>query len=350
MKVHEKYIRRCLDLAKLGVGNVSPNPMVGAVIVYDDKIIGEGYHRKYGEAHAEVNAINSVKEKELLKKATIYVSLEPCSHIGKTPACADLIAKLQIPNIVIGSLDPYFKVAGKGMQILKDASLNVVNGVLEKECIFLNRRFYTFNIKKRPYIILKWAQTKNAYIDYLRIPEIDSNPAWITNEYCKTLVHKWRTEEDSILVGKNTVILDNPNLTARNWFGHNPIRIAIDKQCELKNSFNIFDTQSKTIVFNTLKDENFNNITYIKIDFEKSILPQIMGILYDYNIQSIIVEGGTKTLSEFINSNLWDEVRLFVGNKIFENGVKAPDFSGKISKLEIYGNTELKIFYNNEFT
>ncbi len=264
---HEKYIKRCLELAEKGMGNVSPNPMVGAVIVHKDRIIGEGYHRKFGEAHAEVNAINSVENKDLLKESTIYVSLEPCAHIGKTPACADLIIKMQIPKVVVGSIDPYSKVDGKGIKKLEAASVSVVSGVMEEECAFLNRRFYTFHTKNRPYIILKWAQTADGFIDHFREPEANIKPAWITNEYCKALVHKWRTEEDAILTGKNTVILDNPQLTARNWYGKNPVRVCFDKMCELKISYKIFDTDADTIIINSLKDSIENNVKYVKVDF-----------------------------------------------------------------------------------
>ncbi|MDR2008965.1 MAG: bifunctional diaminohydroxyphosphoribosylaminopyrimidine deaminase/5-amino-6-(5-phosphoribosylamino)uracil reductase RibD [Bacteroidales bacterium] len=346
MTKHEKYIKRCIELAGNGIGNVSPNPMVGSVIVFNDKIIGEGYHCKFGEAHAEVNAINSVKDKELLKKSTIYVSLEPCAHVGKTPACADLIIKMQIPEVVIGSVDPYFEVDGKGIKKLMNSSVNVVSGILEKECKFLNRRFYTFHTKKRPYIILKWAQTFDGFIDYSRKPGTDIGPAWITNEYCKTLVHKWRTEEDAILAGKNTVILDNPQLTARNWYGKDPVRICIDKMCELKSNYNIFNSNASVIVVNSIENLVKNNIKYVKINFSENILPQLMEILYDENIQSVIVEGGTKTLNEFIENNLWDEARVFYGSKEFKTGVKAPIFERKESLSEKYGDSELKIYYN----
>lgn len=343
---HEKYIRRCIELAERGIGNVSPNPLVGSVIVFNDKIIGEGYHRKYGEAHAEVNAINSVKNKDLLKVSTLYVSLEPCAHIGKTPACADLIVTLGIPKVVIGSVDPYFKVDGKGISKLKEATIDIMSGILKDECDFLNRRFFTFHLKKRPYIILKWAESGDGFIDRDRTYTNNDRPEWITNEYCRTLVHKWRTEEDAIMVGKNTVILDNPRLTSRNWYGHNPVRVVIDKMCELPCSYKIFDDMATTIIFNSKQDRKKYNLEYIKIDFSDKILTQILQILHEKGIQSIIVEGGTRTLNEFILRNLWDEARIFVGNNNFISGVKAPAFKGVYDSVSQFGDSTLKVIYN----
>ncbi len=339
-------MQRCIDLAKKGAGNVSPNPMVGSVIVHDGKIIGEGYHRKYGEAHAEVNAVNSVKDKSLLKESTLYVSLEPCAHIGKTPACADMIIRENIPEIVIGSIDPYFQVAGKGIQKLENAGRRVITGVLENECIDLNKRFYTYHTKKRPYIILKWAQTKDGFVDYVRTPGTDIKAFWITNEYCRTLVHKWRTEDDAFLIGMNTIILDNPQLTARNWSGRNPLRIAIDELCFLDRSYQIFDNQANTIIFNSTKDLITENLSYIKIDFRKNIVPQILQVLYEKQIQSVVIEGGTQTLESFISSGLWDEARVFTGDHIFEKGLKAPVFNQIPQNFEVFGNSELKWYYN----
>lgn len=343
---HNKFMQRCIDLARKGAGNVSPNPMVGSVIVHDGKIIGEGYHRKYGEAHAEVNAVNSVKDKSLLKKSTIYVSLEPCAHIGKTPACADMIIREGIPEIVIGSIDPYYQVAGKGIQKLETAGRKVITGVLENECKDLNKRFYTYHTKKRPYIILKWAQTKDGFVDYIRKPGTDIKAFWITNEFCKTLVHKWRTEEDAFLVGMNTVILDNPQLTARNWAGRNPLRIAIDELCELDKSYRIFDSQANTFVFNSKKDIHEDNLNYIKIDFKKNIIPQILDVLYEKQIQSVVVEGGPQTLDSFISQGLWDEGRVFTGDHIFGKGLKAPIFNATPQRLEVFEDSELRWYYN----
>ncbi|MDD3860092.1 MAG: bifunctional diaminohydroxyphosphoribosylaminopyrimidine deaminase/5-amino-6-(5-phosphoribosylamino)uracil reductase RibD [Bacteroidales bacterium] len=344
--VHEKYINRCLELARKGLGSVSPNPMVGSVIVYEDRIIGEGYHRKCGEAHAEVNAVNSVSDKSLLKKSTIYVSLEPCSHFGKTPPCTDMIIREGIPKIVVGSIDPYFKVAGKGIEKLKTAGREVITGVLEKKCVELNKRFYTFHTKRRPYIILKWAQTKDGYIDYRRESSTERKASWITNEYCRTLIHKWRTEEDAFLVGTNTVLLDNPQLTARNWFGRNPLRITIDQDNKLDKNLKIFDNQAETMVFNSKKDSVENNISLIKIDFSIDIIPQILEKLFENQIQSIVVEGGLKTLQAFIDSGFWDEARVFTGKHIFKDGVSAPIFNQSPTNYELFDESELGWFYN----
>ncbi|MDL2262830.1 dihydrofolate reductase family protein, partial [Bacteroidales bacterium OttesenSCG-928-I21] len=253
-----------------------------------------------------------------------------------------------IPKVVVGSIDPYSEVDGKGILKLQNASVDVVSRVIESECIFLNRRFYTFHTKKRPYIILKWAQTSDGFIDRLRSAESKEKPAWITNEFCKTLVHKWRTEEDAILVGKNTVTLDNPQLTARNWCGRNPLRICIDRMCELNIKCKIFDENADTIVINELKNLVEKNIKYIKVNFLENFLPQLMEILYKENIQSIIIEGGTKTLTEFISNNLWDEARIFYSSEKFENGVKAPSFCEKEKFSKKYDNTELKIYYNEK--
>lgn len=347
--IDEKYMARCIELARKGLGSTSPNPMVGSVIVYDNKIIGEGYHKKCGEAHAEVNAVNSVQDKSLLQKATIYVSLEPCAHVGRTPSCAKMISELKIPNVIIGSVDPFAKVNGKGIEILESAGINVTTGILEKECIELNKRFYTFHQKGRPYIILKWAETKDGYVDYMRKPGTDSKAAWITNEHCKTLVHKWRTEEDAFMVGTNTVILDNPQLTARKWVGENPVRITIDEFCSFNKSYKIFDDQAHTIVFNSVKDDIKDKTTYIKLNFAIDIAPQILSILYELEIQSLVVEGGSQTLESFIRTGLWDEARIFTGDKIFKSGVKAPEFKFPYSEIEAYKNSVLKTYFNNEY-
>lgn len=344
--VHERYMFRCLELAKKGKGNVSPNPMVGCVIVYNEKIIGEGYHRKYGEAHAEVNAVNSVKNKSLLSKFTMYVSLEPCAHVGRTPACADMIVKENIPIIVIGSTDPYFQVAGKGIQKLESAGRTVITGILEKECVEINKNFYTYHQKKRPYIILKWAQTKDGFIDYVRIAGQETHAFWITNDECKTLVHKWRTEEDAFCVGTNTVILDNPQLTARLWSGRNPIRVTIDKNNSLHRQYKIFDNQAESLVFNSSVNYKDNNIELIKVDFTIDIIPQILQNLYDRKILSLVVEGGALTLQSFIESDYWDEARVFTGNHCFDLGVLAPVFKQEVEKIEFFGDSELKWYFN----
>lgn len=347
VKIHEKYIQRCIELAKNGLGTTYPNPMVGSVIVYNDMIIGEGWHKKAGEPHAEVNAINSVKDKSLLQKATIYVSLEPCSHFGKTPPCCDLIIKNKIPNVVIGSVDPNIKVAGNGIKKLIEAGVNVTVGVLETECYDLNKRFFTFHQKKRPYIILKWAQTKDGFI--APIEKLEQKPVWITNPYSRQLVHKWRTEEQAILVGTQTVIDDNPKLDARDWFGNNPIRLVIDQNNRIPKDSHIFDNQTKTIIFSKIKTEIAEENTIFEvIDFEQNIAQQIIVILYKYQIQSVIIEGGKQTLQTFIDANLWDEARIFISNSRFNTGTKAPKLLLKDFKRDIIDTDELLISKNHD--
>ncbi|MEA3317104.1 MAG: bifunctional diaminohydroxyphosphoribosylaminopyrimidine deaminase/5-amino-6-(5-phosphoribosylamino)uracil reductase RibD [Bacteroidota bacterium] len=354
MNRDNKYMKRCLELAKLGKGNTYPNPMVGSVIVYQDTIIGEGYHKIYGEAHAEVNAINSVKNKELLKHSTIYVNLEPCSHYGKTPPCANLIASKKIPNVVIGNIDISSKVSGKGIEILKNASCNVTTGILEKECKDLNKRFFTFQEKKRPYIILKWAQSSDGFIDKKRKPNDGKIPVWLTNDYARTIVHKWRAEEQSILVGTNTAILDNPNLNIRNWRGKNPLRIVFDKNLILSQKLNIFNNEAQTLIIadNSVKNKTIQiqnkNIGIEFADFQKDITYQLLNILYRKNIHSVIVEGGAKTLSNFIKNNIWDEARIFISIKELKNGVKAPTIkTDKAIKQLQLANNKLIIVKNN---
>ena len=321
MKIHEKYINRCIELAKNGLGTTYPNPMVGSVIVYDDKIIGEGWHKKAGEPHAEVNAINSVKDKSLLNKATIYVSLEPCSHFGKTPPCCDLIIKNKIPNVVIGTVDPNEKVAGNGIKKLIEAGTHVTIGILEAECNELNKRFFTFHEKKRPYIILKWAESKDGFIAPLE--KLEKKPVWITNQYSRQLVHKWRSEEQAIFVGTQTVIDDNPKLDVRDWTGNNPIRVVLDQNNRISNDSQIFDGQTKTIVFSKFKPTvEKENIIFEVIDFEQNIATQIVQKLYQHQIQSVIIEGGRQTLQTFIDENLWDEARIFIGDIKIKEGIK----------------------------
>ncbi len=347
VKIHEKYIQRCIELAKNGLGTTYPNPMVGSVIVYNDMIIGEGWHKKAGEPHAEVNAINSVKDKSLLQKATIYVSLEPCSHFGKTPPCCDLIIKNKIPNVIIGSVDPNIKVAGNGIKKLIEAGATVTVGVLETECYDLNKRFFTFHQKKRPCIILKWAETKDGFI--APIEKLEQKPVWITNPYSRQLVHKWRTEEQAILVGTQTVIDDNPKLDARDWFGNNPIRLVIDQNNRITKNSHIFDNQTKTIIFSKIKTEIAEENTIFEvIDFEQNIAQQIIVILYKYQIQSVIIEGGKQTLQTFIDANLWDEARIFIGNSHFNTGTKAPKLLLKDFERYIIDTDELLISKNHD--
>jgi diaminohydroxyphosphoribosylaminopyrimidine deaminase / 5-amino-6-(5-phosphoribosylamino)uracil reductase len=345
MNNHELYIARCIELAKNGFGTTYPNPMVGSVIVYNGQIIGEGWHQKAGEPHAEVNAIRSVKDPSLLDKATIYVSLEPCSHFGKTPPCCDLIIKNKIPNVVIGTVDSNIKVAGNGIKRLKEAGANVIVGVLEKKCQELNQRFFTFHEKKRPYIILKWAETQDGFIAPLTKKE--QKPVWITNSYSRQLVHKWRTEEQAILVGTQTVIDDNPKLNARDWEGNNPIRVVIDQNNRIPETAHVLDNQIKTIVFSKNKTINSSENTIFEvIDFQENIAQQIVERLYQHQIQSVIIEGGAQIIQTFIDANLWDEARVFIGNNKFVNGIKAPVLNKTPSKKEKIETDELLIISN----
>ncbi|MEO8238934.1 MAG: bifunctional diaminohydroxyphosphoribosylaminopyrimidine deaminase/5-amino-6-(5-phosphoribosylamino)uracil reductase RibD [Flavobacterium sp.] len=346
MNIHEKYIKRCIELAQNGFGTTYPNPMVGSIVVYENQIIGEGWHKKAGEPHAEVNAIRSVKDKSLLKKATIYVSLEPCSHFGKTPPCCDLIIANKIPNVVIGTVDPNEKVSGRGIKKIAESGANVIVGVLERECNELNKRFFTFHQKKRPYIILKWAESQDGFLAPEKEAGQDRKPVWITNSHSRQLVHKWRSEEQAILVGTQTVIDDNPKLNVRDWAGNNPVRVVLDQNNRISEDSFIFDDTVKTIVFT--KSEivgEKENTTFAVIDFSQNIIPQILEVLYQNQIQSIIIEGGLQTLQTFIDQNIWDEARIFTGKKTtFGRGTKAPVLSGKIStKINIESDELIQI-------
>ncbi len=345
---------RCLELAKNGLGTTYPNPMVGSVIVCDGKIIGEGWHKKSGEPHAEVNAVNSVTDKSLLKRSTIYVSLEPCSHFGKTPPCCDLIIANQIPNVVIGTKDSNVKVAGNGIKKLIEAGAKVTLGVLETECKELNKRFFTFHEKKRPYVILKWAESKDGFIAPSKIlrkalNDNEQKPVWITNDFSRQLVHKWRSEEQAILVGTQTVIDDNPKLDVRNWTGKNPIRIVLDQNNRIPQYSHIYDNQVKTIIFsNSSIAINTENTIFELIDFKQNLAEQILIVLYKHHIQSVIIEGGSRTLQTFITENLWDETRVFIGNNSFETGIKAPVLALKNIEKHTIGNDLLLISRNND--
>ncbi|MDB5012458.1 MAG: riboflavin biosynthesis protein RibD [Daejeonella sp.] len=340
-------MQRCIELALLGAGSVSPNPMVGSVIVHNGEIIGEGYHMKYGEAHAEVNAINDVFERnlnaiEVLKKSTIYVTLEPCAHFGKTPPCSDLIIKHKIPTVVIGCRDPFDQVNGKGIDKLKTAGIHIIEGILTEDCLALNKRFFTQVQKQRPYIILKWAQTADSYF-----APTDGTKRWITSETSKTLVHKWRSEEDAILVGRNTALIDNPKLNVRQWQGKNPIRIVIDRNLELPHTLHLFDQSQKTIIFNAHKTDVIENITYLELEDFDNLLPQLIAYqLYLLDVQSIIIEGGAKTLELFIKANLWDEARVFSGPDRWESGIAAPVISGQLLTEQSVGPDLLRTYKN----
>ena len=355
MKTHEKYIKRCLQLAKKGIGSTRPNPSVGAVIVYDKEIIGEGFTNPYGGSHAEVNAIASVKNKALLSKATMYVTLEPCSHFGKTPPCANLIVNHAIPNVVIGCIDTNNLVAGKGVEILKKAGCNVVVGVLEDACKKHHKRFFTVQNKKRPYIILKWAETEDGFI----APETknEQKPVWISNPYSQQLVHKWRAEEHAILVGTNTVIADNPKLNVRSWTGNHPIRVVLDRNLRISKEASVLDGSVETIVITNenhapnSKDKNlgikYEGLNPVANNEEFVTVKQLLQILQKHKIQSVIVEGGRQTLQMFIDAGLWDEARVFTGKVNFHRGVEAPKIIGEI--MEQYNiNTDVLKIYKND--
>ena len=341
-----KYMSRCLQLAQYGVGYVAPNPMVGAVLVYDDRIIGEGYHHHFGEAHAEPNAINSVKQPELLQDATLYVSLEPCSHYGKTPPCADLIVNSGISRVVIGTLDPNPKVSGRGVEVLQEAGIEVLVGVMEKECRELNKRFFIFQEQKRPYILLKWAQTQDGFMDRKRRDNTES-PLQISNTITKQMTHKMRSENQAILVGVNTVLLDNPSLTVRDWTGKSPVRIAIDRQGRIPTNFNLMDGSVRTIIFTEILRKNEHNLEFIKINFDEHALPNILQNLFEQNIHSVMVEGGASILNIFIEAGLWDEANIEVSPLRIADGVKAPVLNLlPISKNTVGGHEWL--FFENK--
>jgi diaminohydroxyphosphoribosylaminopyrimidine deaminase / 5-amino-6-(5-phosphoribosylamino)uracil reductase len=319
-----KYMYRCLELAKLGAGHVAPNPMVGAVLVYDDRIIGEGWHQQYGKAHAEVNCIASVKEEDKgsISQATLYVSLEPCAHFGKTPPCSDLIIKNNIPKVVIGSVDPFIEVDGKGMERLRTAGVRVemADQSLQDECKKLNKRFFTFHKEKRPYVVLKWAQTADG-----KIASGSSTRLFISNEYSNRLVHQWRSEEASILVGTNTALQDDPELTTRLWPGASPVRLVVDMDLSLPPSLRLLDQQIKTIVFNTVMHEERDNLLFYQITRDTSLVHQVLNALYQSGIQSVLVEGGARMIQSFIDDRCWDEIRVITNEELFiGEGVAAP--------------------------
>ncbi len=334
------YIQRCIELAKKAEGKTFPNPLVGSVIVHNDTIIGEGYHQKAGEPHAEINAIDSVKNPELLKDSTIYVSLEPCSHFGKTPPCANKIVEIGFKKVVIGTLDSHEKVNGKGKKILEDAGIEVISGVLEKECQDLNKRFFTFHNKQRPFIILKWAESTDGFIDK------DFQPTKISNDLVNQFTHQIRSEEHAILVGTQTALNDNPSLTTRNIGGRNPVRVLIDFDLKVPQDFKIYNDEAETLVFNSVKENREGNAKFIKIE-KDNFLQSLMQKLYENQIQSVLVEGGSFTLQQFFNANLWDEALIIKNENLkLENGTKAPNFD--LQPLEIQKFRDNKIeFYRN---
>lgn len=315
-------MHRCLELAKLGAGQVAPNPLVGAVLVHNGRIIGEGYHRAYGQAHAEVNCLQSVKKEDLplIKESILYVSLEPCAHHGKTAPCADLIIEKKIPEVVIGIRDPFKEVNGKGIEKLKAAGIKVTSGTLQEKCRDLNKRFFTFHTAFRPYVILKWAQTVNG-----KIAGDNGARLLISNAYSNRVVHKWRSEESSILVGTHTALNDDPSLTTRLWQGPNPVRLVIDMELRLPRSLKIYDRTVKTIIFNTHKQEEDGNLIFYKVTADISLVQQVVTALYQLNIQSVLVEGGAKLLQSFIDEDVWDEARVIINTNMFvSGGLSAP--------------------------
>jgi len=340
MTSDDLFMQRAMELARIGIGQVSPNPLVGCVIVADGKIIGEGWHNKYGEAHAEVNAVANTGNRDLLKQSTVYVNLEPCSHTGKTPPCADMLVREKVKRVVIANVDSNPQVAGGGIKKLLDAGIEVTTGVQEKEGRQLNRRFFTFMEKKRPYVILKWAQTSDGYMAHENYES-----RWISNEYSRQLAHKWRSEEDAVLVGPKTVAHDNPNLNVRDWAGRNPVRVVLDRFLRLNKALHAFDHKQKTICYNVLKHEEHTNLTLARID-EDNFINQVLQDLFKRKMQSVMVEGGSLTHKLFLDLNLWDEIRVFTSSRCFGRGIAAPPVKGKLMANEIIMTDNLHIYYN----
>lgn len=333
MVVEEKYMARCIELARGGEGNTAPNPMVGAVIVHKGKIIGEGFHRKCGEAHAEVNAVASVRDEALLRDSTIYVSLEPCSHYGKTPPCAELIIRKGIPRVVVGTLDPFPEVSGRGVRMLREAGIEVVTGVLEEEARALNPAFMTFQIRKRPYVYLKWAQSADGFIDIRR--EDASVPSVLLSS-AETLrrVHRLRSEVAAIMVGTRTALLDNPSLTVRHWAGRSPVRVVLDRTLKLPVGSHLLDGAVPTLVFTAVEVESRPNVEYVQIDFGQEVLSQVLQYLYGQNLNSLMVEGGAELLESFLDAGLWDEAWVETAPVVLGAGVKAPAVPGVLTGTE----------------
>ena len=336
--IDEVFMRRALELAALGIGSVSPNPLVGSVIVHEGKIIGEGWHKKYGEAHAEVNAVDNVVDKDLLKESTVYVNLEPCSHFGKTPPCADMLIAHRVKKVVVANLDSNPLVAGNGIKKLRAEGIEVITGILDKQGNELNKRFFTFMEKQRPYIILKWAETADGFI-----ARENYDSKWISGESSRQLVHKWRSEEDGILVGAKTVAHDNPQLNVRDWTGRNPVRIVIDRFLKLDNKLNVFDKKQKTILYNLIRNEEHPNLNIVRID-EDGFVFNLVKDLYKKKIQSVIIEGGATTLNFFLALGLWDEARVFKSSRFFNKGIPAPSLEGRLVESYPIESDTLRVF------
>ncbi|MDR2809274.1 MAG: bifunctional diaminohydroxyphosphoribosylaminopyrimidine deaminase/5-amino-6-(5-phosphoribosylamino)uracil reductase RibD [Tannerellaceae bacterium] len=324
-EIEDKYMARCIALARHGLGKVSPNPMVGAVIVHRGEIIGEGYHRKWGEAHAEVNAVASVRDESLLPEATLYVNLEPCSHHGQTPPCTDLIIRTRIPRVVVACPDPYPDVAGRGIRRLREAGVEVTTGVLADEALALNKVFITNHTRKRPYVYLKWAQSADGFIDKVRV-DASAPPVRFSSPATLQLVHKKRAEVDAIMVGTHTALLDNPSLTMRYWSGASPVRVALDRQLRIPPHYHLLDDSVRTLVFTAMERENTRRTEYIRIDFGSDVLRQVLSHLYHLKLMSLLVEGGAVLLNHFLQEELWDEVQVETASFCLGDGVKAPIF------------------------
>ncbi len=351
-EVNAVFMRRCLELAALGRGRVSPNPMVGSVIVHQGRVIGEGFHKAFGKDHAEVVAIESVRNREQLRESTMYVNLEPCAHRGKTPPCSERIVQEGIPRVVIGTPDPNVMVSGKGARRIRKAGFSAGFGLLENDCIELNIRFFTFHILQRPYVILKWAQTKDGFVDIARDQRSETAPAWITDEVCRSLVHKWRTEEDGILVGTNTAMKDDPQLTARSWAGQNPVKVVIDMTGKLPANLRLFDHAARTILITSPASRGLagsglpEHVEVIQTKGKDPPSVEILSALHGKQIQSVIIEGGPKILKTFYQSGCWDEARVFTGERTFIRGVRAPDFPAPVKGRFSIGSSQLAISRN----
>jgi len=334
----EQFMLRALELAQAGRGLVSPNPLVGSVIVYDGRIVGEGWHKQYGGPHAEVNAVNSVADKNVLAESTIYVNLEPCSHVGKTPPCADMLVERKLKRVVIANLDTNPLVSGRGVTKLQAAGIDVTTGILEGKGRELNKRFFTAMEKRRPYIILKWAQTADGFL-----AREDGDSKWISNELSRQLVHKWRTEEDAVLVGRGTVMYDNPRLNVRDWSGRNPVRVVVDRSLKLSGALHVFDGTQKTILYNTEKEGEDERCTKIRLS-GKDFLKDLVSSLLRQKIQSIIIEGGAQILNAFLESGFWDEARVFTSHNTFHKGLPAPTPRGNLLRSEMILNDTLEYY------
>jgi len=343
MDSDERYMRRVMELARLGSGNVSSNPMVGCVIVKDDEIIGEGYHESFGQPHAEVNAINSVEDKSKLEGATLYVNLEPCSHYGKTPPCSNLIVEHKIARVVFATIDPNPLVAGAGFEFMMSNGIEVIQGVLEEEGRELNCRFLTYIEKKRPYIILKWAETADGFI-----AKENFDSKWISNDVSRKLVHKWRSEEDVVLIGTNTALYDNPRLNVRDWTGRNPVRAFIDKHLQVPAGAHLLDGTQETICYNYIEQDVRNLVEYVKVDPMDDMIDVIINDMYVRKHLSILVEGGTQLLNAFMKRGLWDEIRIFRSQNEFGTGIESPVIRAKADSHEMILDDEL-IVYKNKF-